>query len=148
MQERERLAAPLPEHERVDEEAEWREGQAGERASAVPGAPGEEHERRQEGDADRPRQDREPDAEPCACEPPALGEEEREQRQQEEEGLRVRGLEEEAHREEREVEDGAPGAVRTEPFLGDPVEEQERAVAGRERDEHAREHVVAEEDPA
>ena len=77
-----------------------------------------------------------------------LGEREGREREQQEERLAVDGLEEERHREDGEVEHRAPRAVGAEPFLGEPVQQQERAEGRGERDDDPRQQVVADEDVA
>ena len=67
-----------------------------------------------------------PTTTPGPADAPALGEHERGERQEEEQRLRVDGLEEERRREEREVEDGPAAAVGAEPFLRDALQQHER----------------------
>ena len=89
----------------------------------------------------RARPGRDPGGEPL----PALGEEESGEDEHQVQRLCVHGLQEEAHREDGEVEDGLTGSLRAELVLRDPVEKIERDEAARERDEDAREHVVTEQ---
>ena len=68
----------------------------------------------QQRDGNRAREQREPAREPRSEEAPAFCEQERGDREQEVERLAVDGLEEERHREQREVEHGPPRAVGSE----------------------------------
>ena len=138
----------LPEVERVRAEQERGDRQRAERAQALAFPPREQRQRRQQRDAGRSRQQGEPGREARGQEPPPLSESERGQRQQQVERLAVDRLQEEREREEREVEDSPPGAVGAEPFLGELVQEQERAEGRHERDQDPRKDVVAEEHSA
>ena len=148
VEELERIASLDPEQERIRREHERCDREAGEASAAVGRAPGDERERRQQGDRDRAGQEREAAHEPCAEEAPALSEQERGDAQEEVERLAVHGLQEERHREQREVEDGSPRAFGAQPSLGQPVQEHEGREPRRERDDDPGEDVVAEEDPA
>ena len=145
--ERERVSAGQPEVQRVRREDERREAEARERALSFRRrpAPGKYCQRRQQSDAGDPSQHCEPGNRPRAEPLPSLREQERAEGEREEERLAVDGLQEEAHREHREVEHRPPGAVDSEPPLGQPVEQQERDERGGQRDDDAGGDVVAAE---
>jgi hypothetical protein len=134
-----------PEDERVGREEQRSEGQPRQCVRPLRRPPGEEGDGGQEGDADRSREQGEARDEPGGQEAPPLGEDERGDAQQEEERLAVDGLEEQRHREEREIEDGATRALGAELRLREVVEEDERGERRGERDDDPCEQVVAEE---
>ena len=87
-----------------------------------------------------------PHASPAPRKRRAFCGQERDDREHEVERLAVDGLEEERHREQREVEHGPTCAVGSDLVLGEAVEEHERRQARRQRDDDPGEHVVAEQD--
>ena len=94
------------------------------------------------------RQDRQTGEHARACEAVPFCERERREHEQQEERLAVHGLQEEAHREHREIQDAALCALGAEPLLRQPVEQEERAEAAGERHDEPGQQVVAEEDPS
>ena len=100
-------------------------------------APGEDRERRQEGDALRACEKRQPGSDGRPPHAPLLGEDEGREREREEQRLPVHRAEEQRRREDREVENGPLRVGRPEPPSHQPVEEHERDRAGQERDRRA-----------
>src|SRR3954465_4802303 len=148
MRESPRIADLLPQDEGIDGSHRERECRPRECRGAVTTAPGEDAEPRKHSDAGDAREDREPRHHARAGPAPALRECERREREREEERLAVDGLEKERHREQGELEDGAARAVRAECSFGRGVQEDECSKRRGERNDDAREHVVAEEDMA
>ena len=109
-------------------------------------APGEERQGGEQRDGHGPGEKGEPDDDAGRQPAPPLGEREGRDAQEEVERLAIDGLEEERHRANGEIEDGAAGALGSQPWLGEPVEQDEGAEAGGERNGDPREDVVAEED--
>ena len=90
-------------------EDRWGEQQPGQMPDA---RPGHDCEPDNDGDTDRPRQRGRPRRGGCPGPVPALGEEERPDRERKEERLRIDGAKEYGHREEAEVEHGSRCAAR------------------------------------
>ena len=146
VQERPGIASLDPEQERVrgeDERCDCKLGEVPPRSSR---APREDRERREQRDGNRACEQSEPACEPRSEEAPSFCGQERDDREHEVERLAVDGLEEERHREQREVEHRPACAVGSDLSLGEAVEEHERRQACRERDDDPGEHVVAEQD--
>ena len=106
--------------------------------------PRENRERREQRDGHWACEQSEPAREPRSEEAPSFCGQERGDREHEVERLAVDGLEEERHREQREVEHGPTCAVGSDLVLGEAVEEHERRKARCQRDNDPGEYVVAE----
>ena len=138
----------LPEHERIDSGDRDRQGQSAESLQPLPLTPREHGEGGQQCDPGGTGEHGE------ACDDSrrgisaALGEEEREQRQKEEERLAVDRLQKERHRKDGEIQDRAPRAVLTEARFSEPMQEHERPQRRCQRDDDTGEDVVTEEDSA
>ena len=89
---------------------------------------------------------REPTGASGAPEAPALSEEERGQREEQEQRLAVHRSEEERGRKQGEKQHGPPCGLRAELQRRQAIEQDERAGARSERDEHACQHGVSAED--
>ena len=148
VEELQRVAALDPEQERIRGEHHRRDRKAGEIPAVVRRAPRHQRERGEQCDRHGARQQCEAARDAGAEEAAPLGEEERGDAQQQIERLAVDRLQEEGHREEREVENGAPCSLGSQPSLGQAVEQDEGAEARRERHEDPGQHVMAEEEPS
>jgi hypothetical protein len=136
VRERPRVAGVAPQKQRVRGE----ERQCGREPPGTPAC--DQDQRRHEREPGRPREHREADDHPCPAEAAALGEHECREREEQEERLRVDGLQEERRRKERQVEHGSAAAVGAEPPLRDALQQDERRERSQQRDGDPGDDVV------